>query len=191
MPQAMRLAHAPSNAPGLCTYVTNGRTNEESLLPMGINLMLGNARGWAAKFILTLEQSNSASRAEHVHSATNPGMAGMGSGAQSGDATGVLSPEIDIAEIVGAMPARACECLFADCHLHGRGCDRVAKWTARVHAWINRTDTNHYQVFNLCDDCKKRLEAHSLRLTRTAARSCTCGMAGKSVSDYIGPVMPL
>ncbi|QSM03812.1 Uncharacterised protein [Mycobacteroides abscessus subsp. abscessus] len=110
---------------------------------------------------------------------------------RSEGAAGALErPGVDIEEIVGDMPASACECLFADCRLHHRGCDREAKWAARVHAWICPTDANHYRVFNLCDECKKRIEAQSL-LSVGSGSSCICGMTGMSVSDFIGPVVHL
>lgn len=68
-------------------------------------------------------------------------------------ATGVLSRP-DISEIVGEMPARACECSIKDCggvrHPHGK-CKNSAKWAARVHG---EGGGEHGEfVFILCDGC--------------------------------------
>ncbi|MFA4080504.1 hypothetical protein ONA92_02160 [Mycobacteroides salmoniphilum] len=109
----------------------------------------------------------------------------------SGGSTAVLErPEVDIAEIVGAMGAKACQCLFVVCPCHETRCDQEAKWAARIHGWVRRGDAEHYKVYDLCDDCKKHIEESVRQLVGTDG-ACSCGMTGKSVSDYIGPVMPL
>lgn len=110
---------------------------------------------------------------------------------QSRGSMGVLErPVVDIAEIVGGMGAKACQCLFVVCPCHENRCDREAKWAARIHGWVRPGDADHYKVYDLCDDCKKHVEESAQRLVGIEG-ACSCGMTGMSLSDYIGPVMPL
>ncbi|CPR79445.1 hypothetical protein PP568_13175 [Mycobacteroides abscessus] len=110
---------------------------------------------------------------------------------ESEGSTGVLErPVIDVAEIVGDMGAKACQCLFVICPCHENRCDRQAKWAARIHGWVQRGDPQHYKVYDLCDDCKRHIEESVQQLVGIGG-ACSCGMTGTSVSDYFGPVMPL
>ncbi len=173
---------------------TDGLTKNYS--PWESRLTLGIARRGVGRFTCNRGEFRQrfAPASQLVHSPTNTGaVVELRARGDSGGSAGVLDrPKADIAEVVGDMAAKVCECLFEDCHLHASGCSREAKWAARVHAWINPTDTIHHRVFNLCDDCKKRLEAQAIGLIKFGGvTSCTCGMTGKLVSDYIGPVMPL
>ncbi|OHU68838.1 hypothetical protein BKG86_01945 [Mycobacteroides chelonae] len=104
--------------------------------------------------------------------------------------TAVLDrPKVDIAEIVGALPAQACECLFEDCELHEDRCDREAKWAVRTHAFENVEDENHYLTFNLCDDCLESIR--DLAVSVVGSPPCLCGLAAKCVDDVVGPIVEL
>lgn len=127
-----------------------------------------------------------------VHSNANHGRAaGMSAQRQSGGATDVLErPVIDVAEIVGGMAAKACQCMFVVCPCHENRCDQQWKWAARIHGWVQRGDPQHYKVYDLCDDCQRHIEESVQQLVGIGG-ACSCGMTGTSVSDYFGPVMPL
>lgn len=101
---------------------------------------------------------------------------------RSEGATGVLSrPEVDIAELVGDMPAQPCQCGINGCNgtKHQHGCDHRARWVVRVHG---KTDTEHGDfILNLCDEC--------LRVARAIkAETGNCKACGKSWSMLVLPL---
>ncbi len=190
------LEHRPSIDHEQCSHAMHGRTDglTKNYSPWESRLTLGIARRGVERFTCDPGEfgQRCALAAQLVHSATNPAaVVELGARGGSEGSTGVLErPAIDIAEIVGGMGAKACQCLFVVCPCHENRCEQEAKWAARIHGWVRRGDPDHYKVYDLCDDCKKHIE-ESVRQLVGSAGACSCGMTGKSVSDYIGPVIPL
>ncbi|MGH3956446.1 MAG: hypothetical protein ACRDTI_20670 [Mycobacterium sp.] len=94
--------------------------------------------------------------------------------------------DVDIAAIVGDMPAKACECPSESCQCGG-DCDHQAKWIARGHLADN-FQCWQVQIY-LCDPCLQRAR---LIASEWAGGTCrTCGLVTKTADDIVGPVIAL
>lgn len=87
--------------------------------------------------------------------------------------TGVLeSPGIDIAELVGNMPVKACECTNSYC-CGSAGCDRAAEWMVRRHVRTRSDGKCREVVRAICTDCLNAYKASVSRFTYpTTCRIC-------------------
>ncbi|AMT72137.1 hypothetical protein [Mycobacteroides immunogenum] len=92
--------------------------------------------------------------------------------------------DVDVADLVGAMPQRACECMSIYCEQHiGRVCGRAAKWMVRCHSYDYIFKRCLDPVLHMCDDCleicTKACEALDL------PAQCECGQAFECVADML------
>lgn len=103
--------------------------------------------------------------------------------------------DADVADLVGAMPQKACECEHCESHRrsHGLGCDRAPKWAVRVHtlACVSgpAQEPDEVQVM-LCDPCFEATNAWALGAVLRGIR-CGCGKEIEAVTDLVGPVVHL
>lgn len=103
--------------------------------------------------------------------------------------------DVDVADLVGAMPQQVCECEHCESHRRsdGRGCERTPKWAVRVHTLscmlgsVNGPD--EVQVM-LCDPCFEATKAWTLGAVHRGIR-CGCGKRVQAVTDLVGPVVHL
>ncbi|SLG71357.1 Uncharacterised protein [Mycobacteroides abscessus subsp. abscessus] len=96
----------------------------------------------------------------------------------------------DIKELVGDMPARACECELDTCpsrHAYDETCCGESKWVARLHGVSRSTGEHGEIVLSLCEACLTTLRAY-VAGALVFKTHCSCGMP---IDKWIGPVMPL
>lgn len=92
--------------------------------------------------------------------------------------------DVDVTEMVGAMPQKACECISIYCEQHvGRVCCRAAKWMVRCHSYDFTASRCVDPVLRMCDDClevcTKACEALDL------PAKCECGQRFECVGDML------
>lgn len=102
--------------------------------------------------------------------------------------------DVDIADLVGAMPRKACECEHCETHRRsdGLGCDRTPKWAVRIHTLActsKLAEPDEIQVM-LCGPCFEATNAWALGAVHRRVR-CGCGKRVQAVTDLVGPVVHL
>lgn len=102
--------------------------------------------------------------------------------------------DVDIADLVGAMPQQVCECEHCESHRRsdGRGCDRTPKWAVRIHTLAcmsTLAEPDEIQVM-LCGPCFEATNAWALGAVHRRVR-CGCGKLVQAVADLVGPVVHL
>lgn len=99
--------------------------------------------------------------------------------------------DVDIADLVGAMPQQVCECEHCESHRRsdGRGCDRTPKWAVRIHTLAcmsTLAEPDEIQVM-LCGPCFEATNAWALGAVHRRVR---CKRV-QAVTDLVGPVVHL
>ncbi|OHU48139.1 hypothetical protein [Mycobacteroides chelonae] len=95
--------------------------------------------------------------------------------------------DVDVTELVGVMPQRACECRSFLCERHRIiVCGNAAKWMVRIHAYNEATDACSDPVLLMCDDCLDVCTKASEALELPG--ECECGRVFGCIDDMLKAV---